>query len=94
MSFLGDTPTGTGALFIRDGVAWLDLGATLPAYRGRGGQSVVLRQRSRDLGRPGCQTLLTTTGEEVEGDPQHSYKNIVRAGFRPVYVHENFVPAN
>ncbi len=37
--------------------------------------------------------MLTTTGEEVEGDPQHSYKNIVRAGFREAYVRENFAPA-
>lgn len=91
MSFAGDTPAGTGAMFIRDGVAWLDLGATLPAYRGRGGQGVVLSRRIRDALDLGCQTLLTTTGEEVEGDPQHSYKNIVRTGFRPVYVRENFV---
>jgi 2-keto-4-pentenoate hydratase/2-oxohepta-3-ene-1,7-dioic acid hydratase in catechol pathway len=29
---------------------------------------------------------------EVEGDPQHSYKNIVRMGFRPAYVRENYAP--
>lgn len=29
MSFAGDTPAGAGAMFICDGAAWLDLGATL-----------------------------------------------------------------
>ncbi len=94
MSFAGDTPAGTGALFVRDGVARLDMGATLPAYRGRGGHGVVLCRRIRDALDLGCRMLLTTTGEEVEGDPQHSYKNIVRTGFRPGYVRENFVPTS
>lgn len=93
MSFADDEPAGTGAMFVRDGVGWLDWAATLPAYRGRGGQGVVLCQRIRDALDLGCQTLLTTTGEEVEGDPQHSYKNIERVGFRSAYVRENFVPA-
>jgi len=94
MSFAGDTPAGTGAMFVREEAAWLDWGSTLPAYRGRGGQGMVLCRRIRDALALGCRTLLTTTGEEVAGDPQHSYKNIVRTGFRPVYVRENFVPAS
>lgn len=71
----------------------LDWAATLPAYRGRGGQGVVLCQRIRDALDLGCRGLLTTTGEAVEGDPQHSYRNIERVGFRPIYTRENFVPA-
>jgi len=34
--------------------------------------------------------LVTATGEAVAGDPQHSYKNIKRAGFREKYVRENW----
>lgn len=93
MSFEDDEPAGTGALFIRDDVAWLDMGATLPAFRKRGGQSAVMRRRVLDAIGLGCRAIFTTTGEEVEGDPQHSYKNIERMGFRPVYVRENFAPA-
>ncbi len=92
MSFADDEPAGTGAMFVHDGIAWLDMGATLPAFRKRGGQSAVMRRRILDAIGLGCHTLLTTTGEEVEGDPQHSYKNIERAGFRPAYVRENFAP--
>jgi hypothetical protein len=32
----------------------------------------------------GCHTLFRETGEVVAGNPQHSYKNLVRAGFKPI----------
>ncbi len=92
MSFADGEPAGTGALFVKDNVAWFDWGATHRDYRGRGGQGIVLCQRIRDAIDLGCQILVTATGEEVPGDPQHSYKNIVRTGFKPVYVRENYVP--
>lgn len=40
----------------------------------------------------GCRLMATTTGEAVEGDPQHSYSNIERAGFRAAYTRANFGP--
>ena len=92
MSFDGDTPAGTGALFIQDNVAWTDWGATDPAFRRRGGQGVVLCRRIQEAIDRGCELLLTTTGEEVEGDPQHSYKNILKCGFKESYLRENYSP--
>ncbi len=94
MSFAGGTPAGTGALFIRDGVAWLDWGATHRDHRGKGGQSAVLAARVRGAIDAGCRILLTATGEAVPGDPQHSYKNISRTGFEPAYLRENYVPTS
>ena len=35
---------------------------------------------------------FTATGEEVPGDPQHSYANILRMGFEEGYIRENFAP--
>jgi hypothetical protein len=35
--------------------------------------------------------LYTETGERVVGRPSNSYRNIMRAGFRPAYVRPNFV---
>jgi len=93
MSFDGGKPTGTGALFVQDDVAYLDWGATLPEYRSRGGQGAVMSRRISDAIDLGCRLLVTMTGEAVPGDPQHSYKNILRAGFRPTYLRENYVPA-
>jgi GNAT superfamily N-acetyltransferase len=93
MSFADGKPAGTGALFVRDGIAWLDWGATHRDHRGKGGQSAVLAARIRHAIDAGCGILLTATGEAVEGDPQHSYKNILRSGFEPAYLRENYVPA-
>ncbi len=92
MTFDGQTPAGTGALFIDQGMAWLDWGATDPQYRQRGGQSALLSRRIAEALAAGCRTMVTATGEEVEGDPQHSFKNILKAGFQPVYLRRNFAP--
>lgn len=93
LCFDGSTPFAAGALFVDDGAAWLGFGATLASHRGRGGQTAILAQRVRDAHALGCRTVVTETGEEVAGDPQHSYNNIVRAGFRVLYLRENYVPA-
>ncbi len=92
MSFDGDQPAGAGALYVKDGIGWLDWGATAPAFRGRRSQSALLRRRILDALDLGCHTLATTTGEEVPGDPQVSYKNIVKMGFAPAYVRKNYAP--
>lgn len=92
MSFADGEPAGTGALLVKDDVAWLDWGATAPPYRGRGGQSALLCRRIAEARALGCRLLLTETGEDVPGDPQHSYNNILRMGFRPAYLRENYAP--
>lgn len=93
MSFDGAEPAGTGILFVHEGYGWLDMGATLPDHRGRRSQQAVLAERIRFAANAGCHTLFTTTGEEVPGDPQHSYANILKLGFRESYLRENFAPA-
>ncbi len=79
-----------GALFVKDGVGWLHWGATDPDYRQRGSQAALLRHRIRAALDIGCHTLVSATGEEVPGDPQHSYRNIVQMGFRECYARENY----
>jgi len=91
MSFDEEKAAGTGVVYVEDDLAYLSFGATAPAYRGRGGQSALLHVRvvaALDLG---CRTMATCTGEAVPGDPQHSYKNIVKTGFKECYVRRNFV---
>ena len=92
MSFDGDEPAGTGGLYIQDGIAWTDWGATAPAFRQRGGQAAVLAARVRCAIDAGCEAIFTCTGEDVPGDPQHSYNNIRKLGFREEYVRENYAP--
>ena len=91
MSFDEEKPAGTGVVYVEDDLAYFSFGATAPAYRGRGGQTALLRARivaALDLG---CRTMSTCTGEAVPGDPQHSYKNIMKTGFEERYVRRNFV---
>ena len=41
-------------------------------------------------GELGCSHIMTATGEAVEGDPQHSWGNIGRYGFKPSFRTRNF----
>ena len=94
MSFEGDHPVGVGALFVQDGVGWTDFGATSPAFRRRGSQGAVMAHRLDLANQLGCQKVFTCTGVNVPGDPQHSYSNILKAGFTESCVRENYEPAS
>ncbi len=83
---------GVGALFHADGAGWTDWGATRPAFRGRGVQQSLLDRRVRAARAMGLSSLHTCTGEAVPGDPQHSYANILRAGFAETALRPNWAP--
>jgi GNAT superfamily N-acetyltransferase len=93
MTTAGERAAGTGALYLRDGIGYLDFGSTHPDFRCRGGQTALLSARLRDAFDQGCHTVVTMTGEAVPGDPQHSYGNILKAGFAEAYLRENWIPA-
>ena len=92
MAFDEDQPAGTGAIFIDGDTAWTDFGATAPAFRKRGAQFALLAARIAFALDHGCKQIFTCTGEDVPGDPQHSYSNIVRCGFKETYVRANYAP--
>jgi GNAT superfamily N-acetyltransferase len=89
----GDEVAGTGALYLRDGYAWTDFGATRPESRGRGIQKALLAHRIEFAKSQGCHTILTCTGEAVEGEAQISYRNILALGFEEADLILNFAPA-
>lgn len=93
MSFAGDKPAGVGALFVRNGFGWTDYGATALEFRRRGGQGAVMAARLHRAIELGCKKIFSCTGVSVPGDPQHSYSNILRAGFKEEYVRENYAPS-
>ena len=92
MTFDGETPVGAGAIYIDGELAWTDFGATAPQHRRRGSQSALLRHRVAFALDHGCKRIFTCTGEEVPGDPQHSYANILKCGFVEDYVRTNYAP--
>jgi GNAT superfamily N-acetyltransferase len=94
MSFAGGRPAGTGAIFIDGDTGYLDWGATHPDFRRRGSQTALLHARLHHAFDAGCSRVVTMTGEAVPGDPQHSYRNILRAGFAERYCRENWIPSD
>ena len=91
VAYADDEPAAAGALVVLGQNAWLGFGATRPAFRRRGGQRALFAARARRAVELGATTLVTETGELMPGRPADSYRNIVRAGFRPAYVRANFL---
>lgn len=92
VAFVDGEPAGVGTLFFKDEIGDIDLGATAPPFRGRGIQQAMLAKRIECALDLGCREIVTCTGVAVEGDPQHSYSNIKRAGFRETYIRDNYAP--
>jgi hypothetical protein len=91
VAYDGTVPAASGALYCRDGLAWLGVGATIPAYRRRGVQGALISRRIADAIAGGCRDIVTETGEAVPGEPNSSYANMLRNGFRVVYSRSNYV---
>jgi GNAT superfamily N-acetyltransferase len=91
VAFDGDAPAATGAVVVTGRVAWLGAAGTLPEFRRRGAQNALLSARIDAARREGCTELITETGEPVDGKAGGSYRNLVRAGFEPVYVRQNYL---
>lgn len=89
VAYDGDEPAAGAATFIRDGAAWFGFDATWAAFRRRGGQSALQARRIADALAAGCDVLTTETGVD-EGAPGPSWRNIERAGFRPLYIRPNY----
>jgi GNAT superfamily N-acetyltransferase len=91
VAYAGTEPAAAGALVVRGETGWFGFGATRPSFRRRGGHTALFAARIRHARELGLKQLVTETRERVPGRPSNSYRNIVRAGFRPAYVRPNFV---
>lgn len=94
VSYDGDRPAGAGSLFVEGDVGWLEWGATHPDFRRRGSQGAIMAARLKLASDLGCSHVFTETGEAVDGDPQHSYGNIMKYGFEESILRQNFAPNN
>ena len=92
VSYSGDSPAGAGAMYVSAESAWMEWGATDPDFRRQGSQAAIMAARVQKAIDLGCAHMFTETGEAVEGDPQHSYKNILKAGFTESVLRENYSP--
>lgn len=87
----GERVAGGAALFVEGDLGWLAFGAVDRASRNRGGQSALIAARLGAALDLGCRAVFVETGESVPGDPQHSYHNILRAGFRELVLRDNYL---
>ena len=95
VAYQGDTPAAAAALVVSGEVGWLALGCCLPEFRRRGAQSALFARRIRDAREQGARVVVTETGTPPPGGlaDHPSYRNITRAGFRPLYLRTNWRPA-
>ena len=77
-------PAGGAQLILRGSTAYLASASTLPAYRGHGVQTALLARRINDAIEAGVTDLFVDTAPDSAERPNPSYRNVVRAGFRPV----------
>lgn len=94
MAFAESVPVAAGAAYVSGGHAWLGLGATSASHRRRGAQNALLALRLREAAARGARVAVTETGERLPDKPSHSYRNILRAGFREMYLRQNYMSPN
>ncbi len=91
LAYDGDVPVAIGALYVEDGIGSLFGGGTRPEARRRGAQGALMARRIADAVARGCRWIVTETGEEQPGEPNSSYHNMLRTGFRLAYLRPNYI---
>jgi GNAT superfamily N-acetyltransferase len=84
---LDGVPAATGILYVRDKVGYCADAATVPAFRGRGLQTALLRRRIADAGAAGVD-FVCSGADYLSG----SHRNMERAGMRVQFVRAVWTP--
>jgi GNAT superfamily N-acetyltransferase len=79
VAFVDGAPAGAAALTVADRIGHLANAATIPALRGRGAQTALIRRRILDAAAAGCTLISTGTSSPT------SRRNLERAGLREAY---------
>lgn len=74
-----------GSMLIHEGVAVMDLDATLPGFRRRGCNQALLRARLLAAAEAGCDTVVAELPEGDDEGVGAAVRNLLRAGFVPAY---------
>ena len=80
VALVDGTTAACGSLHVVDGVGWLGGAATLPAQRGTGLQTALVRHRLRMAAEMGCTFAAATALPDGQ-----SARNLERLGFRLAY---------
>jgi hypothetical protein len=87
----GDRVVAGANLFLTGDRASFCGAATLEEARGRGAQSRFFADRVETARRSGCRVMVAETWAEGEGQHNPSLHNMRRAGFRDLYLRQNWV---
>lgn len=88
------TPVAAAALYVDGELVSMAGAATLPEYRGRGAQNLLLKVRLEEALRAGCRWAVTETARELPGKPAPSFRNMLRNGFEVAYYRPNYLFAD
>ena len=91
LAYEGDRAAATGAFYRSGEYAWVDMAATLPDFRGRGAQTLLMQRRIEDAIKLGCKHLVVETAQETPERSAPSYRNMLRYGFQVAYVRPNYL---
>jgi hypothetical protein len=90
LAFDGEKPVSAAAMFVNGETAWLGFASTLKKYRKRGGQGALFARRIQDGLALGVKWFVTETGEDTPDNPNPSYHNMLRSGFKLAYLRRNY----
>lgn len=91
MAFDNGKPVGSAGIYITGKTAYLSFANILPEYRRRGLQGELLRLRIDAAREQGAKWIFVDTAENSEENPNPSYWNMLRHGFRLMYKRPNYV---
>lgn len=91
LAYDGDLPVCAAAMYVSGETCWLGFGSTLASHRKRGGQGAMFARRIQDGLALGCKWFVTETGEDTPENPNPSYHNMLRTGFKLAYLRPNYV---
>jgi len=95
LAYWNAIPIACGAMFTSGDRAWMGIDTTLPAFRNRGAQSMLIAARLGHGDRSGVKTFTAETGQpQADLEHQHvSFSNYRRAGFINAYTRLNYARA-
>jgi len=86
----GEAVIGGAAMFSRNGYAWLGGATTLTEFRGMGVQQALINARLNEGRKIDVHTFAVETTVPQPGEPNISFANLSKAGFRRSYNRTNF----
>jgi ribosomal protein S18 acetylase RimI-like enzyme len=86
-------PAAAAGMFTEGDLSYLAFAATRPEYRNRGAQRALISVRLNAACDAGSYWVAAETGFPLTADEASpSYHNLLRAGFRPVSIRDNYAP--